>query len=440
MHKRTAVKILCYHSIEELRPWAEELDALNRASRHKSPFSTFAFVENYCRHDTYYPGDRHAEPWILIAMERGEPIGCVALRRVVERIAGFEAAKLQFLMTHDIDCPVLVAKPEDEHRVSLEIYGYLLSRQDEWTLLEWSQQRPGSQLVPPPPELELTGHHLRFDRSLQTWRIAMRWPSLQQYYSAMTPGFRQNVRTQVKRLMAEGEVTLVSSADPTTTPLLFELAQIVAARSWKTSSWVSMLSHPDRLAYFSDLLSANQPLRAWLSVMMLDGFPIAAAIWGSYESTAYDLIDVFDGSLDRLSPGTTLRLFSMRWAIAQRFDAVDLMAGYGYYKARWLADEAPTMNGALVRKGSLHAIAARVRDFSDRLRAHATQPPRLDFNPSRRGAPRSFDVSVAQRGRALALTDRLRLLPAERLSHPQLVAALPFELRPRVRSPSMAQT
>ena len=56
-----------------------QLDALNRSSRHKSPFTTFRFIDSFLRHNAYYAGDDTAELWFLIAFDGAAPVGYLPL-------------------------------------------------------------------------------------------------------------------------------------------------------------------------------------------------------------------------------------------------------------------------------------------------------------------------------------------------------------------------
>ena len=78
--------------VDDVAVFRQELDALNRASRQKDPFSSVGFLESYTRCDPR-ASNADSEPWFLIAFERGMPAGYLPLRRSVERVLGLPRVK-----------------------------------------------------------------------------------------------------------------------------------------------------------------------------------------------------------------------------------------------------------------------------------------------------------------------------------------------------------
>lgn len=411
--------VYCFHRFGPLAAFEPELDALNLASRRKDPFSTLAFIRNFAAHADWYPGDRDVEPWFLVAMEDRRVVGYLPLRR--------SGQKLEFFVTHDADCPQLVARPEREAEVSAAFYRYLFSRADEWQFLELQDQEPGSALTPPPAGLDLGRYYVRTFPAVENNTIPIRWNALDAYVKSLGSSWRRHVRRKTQKLLGAGNVGWLSSADPRATPALLGLIRMVERKSWKSSHAIALGSHPDRLAYVQGLLSPDQPMKLRLSVLTLDGIPVGGSMTGAYGGTTFGLVIVFDNRLEQLSPGVVVKLMMVRSAIADRHAALNLLRGFGYYKQHWLAEPLPTCNGQLYRLGTPAFWRAIAGDFKRRLTPSTSGDP--GFNPARRAAPgadQTWAPALAERREANAFVAQLHGFEVERLGPGELNALLPF--------------
>jgi hypothetical protein len=435
--------VFCFHNLKQVEWWADELEALSLVSRRKDPFSTLGFIKNNAAHPDWYPGDKDAQLWFLLAVEHGAPVGYLALRRKVERVLGVTTAKLEFFVSHDNDCPQLVARPEDEPRVSAAFYEYLISRGDEWSFLEFHQQDPGSALTPPPPGSAFDKYFARTFPTKENNTIPILWPTLDAYFKALSTKWRGDVRRKARRILAAGKLTWLESDDPQTTPTLLELLRTIESRSWKSQHAIALGSHPDRLAYFRGLLAADQPMRIRISVLMLDGVPIAGSICGHYADSMYGLVVLFDDRAESLSPGVMVQMMMLRTAISRKARALNLLAGYAYYKSRWLAQELPTRSGQLYRIGKPYFWKAVLGELKRQIEKRIAPPAedKQQFNPERRvategketkepkdGAPAKVDLTATheERSQIKALLAALEALPVERLDAEALTAVIPF--------------
>lgn len=426
--------VICLHDLEQLGPWAEALEQVSLASRKKDPFSTVGFIRNLAAHSAWYPGDQGVEPWFLIALEAGRPVGYLALRRVVSRVLGCETAKLEFFVTHDNDCPQLVARVDREAEVSAAFYRYLLGRGDEWSFLEFHQQDPASALATLPPEPGFRGYFVREFPTRENNTIPLRWPTLDAYVAALSTKWRGEVKRKARRLLAAGKLTWLSSDDPNATPSLLRLVQMIEARSWKSHHVIALGSHPDRLAFFEGLLSPEQPSRMRISVLLLDGLPIAGSICAGYAGTYYGLVVVFDDRAEHLSPGVFTQLLMVRTAIEGNYRALDLLASYAYYKAKWLAQQTPTRSIQVFHRGKPWFWKAILGDLKRKVMVpvHAGAAETPAFNPERREAVEGQEAELRapltasddERRQISALLARLDGLPIERLGNTELAQVL----------------
>jgi CelD/BcsL family acetyltransferase involved in cellulose biosynthesis len=376
------IEVRCFDSLESAAHLREEIDALNRASTRPNPFSSFEFFENYLRHDEDATSGPRPQLWFLTAFEGGRLVGYLALKLTKARAFGITSPVLGFLVTRDTDRPHVVTLPERQREVGVALYQYILGRGREWALLELQQQDETSVLFPP-PVADLDGYLLRQWSSMENCTIRIRWDTLREYVEGLTKKFRSNLSRQMRNLLAAGRVEVVSSSDPSVTPVLLDLYRGIELHSWKSRARASIGRHPTRVAYFQGLLDPSQPMRISIQVLLLDGVPVAGFITGAFMDGLYALHIVYDERVSRLAPGSMMLLLGVRRAIEGRFKFFNLLSGFGYFKAKWLAEVTETRIAQLYRTGS--ALFWR-RIFGDLKRSvfSAQSRARVRFNPTRR--------------------------------------------------------
>lgn len=433
------IEVRRFGSLEEAAFLRDEVNSLNRAGARPDPFSTFEFLENFLRHDEFFTRGQGLRLWFLAAFDAGRLVGYMALKQTTQRVLGLRASKLDFLVTHDDDRPQLVARPEHALAVSEAFYAYLLERKREWSFLEFRQQDAASPLFPPPAAVKLKGYLVRQWPSLDNGTIHVRWSTLDAYFKSFSQKFRSNVSRQMRSLLAAGEVEYLASSDPAATPALFELYHSIEPHSWKLRAGVAIGHYPQWVEYFKGLLDARQPMRVSIQVLLLDGAPIAGLINGEFMKGLYALHIVYDERLSRLAPGSAMLLMGMRQAIDGRYAFLNLLSGFGYYKARWQAQMTETRIAQIYRAGSLLFWRRVLGDWKRRvLPAGPKEAPTL-FNPLRRdvnehegeqtgpGTIPKLPISREERERIAALIAGVRKGRGEFLSAAQLAAVMPFE-------------
>ena len=385
------IEVRCFSSLEEAAFLREAVNALNRASIRPDPFSTFEFFENFLGCAESYPPGQELRLWFLAAFDTGQLIGYMALKHVTHTVLGLRASKVDFLVTHDADCPQLVARPEHALAVSEAFHIYLWERRREWSFVEFRQQVAASPLLPPPATVKLKGCWLSQWPSMDNGTIPVRWDSLDAYFKSFSKKFRSNVSRQMRSLMAAGEVEYLASSDPATTPALFELYRSIESRSWKSRAGAAIGRHSQWGDYFQGLLKPHQPMRISIHLLLLDGVPIAGLITGAFERGLYALHIVSDNSLSRLAPGSAVLLMSMRQAIDGHYAFFNLLSGFGYYKVRWQAQMTATHNAQIYRVGTPFFWHRRLGDWKRWLFRTTEQHAGVLFNPTRRDAVENND-------------------------------------------------
>lgn len=429
------IEVRCFDSFVAAEFLREEVNALNRATERPDPFSTFEFFENFLAHDEFAIAGSHL--WFLAAFAAKRLVGYLVLRQVTQSRFGIRSSTLRFLVTRDTDRPHLVATAEFATQVSEAFYAYIVGRRYEWDLLEFHQQDERSALFPPPNAVDLKGYRRREWPSMENRLIDIVWRTFPDYAEALSQKARSNAGRQLRNLLAAGKVERLSSSHPDTTPILLEMYRGIEPHSWKPHANASIGRHPKRIDYFAGLLDSRQPMRITIDILLLDGTPIAGLITGAFMRGLYALHIVYDDRFSRLSPGSTMLLMGMRQAIAGGYLFFNLLSGFGYYKARWLAQPTPTKVAQIYRMSSVLFWQRVVGDCKRRLFSQSQHEPSLQFNPARREVDERIGELNEHGANRSALPDTLKrnseLLAAARkaqadvLSGDELAAWLSFQ-------------
>jgi hypothetical protein len=238
-----------------------------------------------------------------------------------------------------------------------------------------------------------------------------------------------------RRLLAAGEVEVISSRHAAARRPLLNLYLDIERRSWKPTARAGIMRHPDRLAFFESLCEPGQPLELAYDFIALDGVPIGGMVSGIFDGGLHALETAYDNTCADLSPGYLTWLFAIRHGIERGLRSYNLLGSYSYYKTHWNGIVTPTWAVQLYRIPSLQYLKARAGELKRRLRA-AHGEPEL-FNPVKReveektsGGPMTRPPRTAEAELAKRTLSDLELSGAqiERLSGPALREALPFEV------------
>ena len=274
--------------------------------------------------------------------------------------------------------------------------------------------------------MDLSSHRVSQWPSLPNCTIHVRWATLREYVGAMDKKFRSNLDRQMRHLLAAGRSSCCPRRTRTITPALLELYRGIEPRSWKSLAETGIGRQPKRIAYFEGLLAAHQPMRVSIQILLLDGMPIAGLINGSFANGLYALQIVYDEAFARLTPGSAMLLLGMRQAIDGGYAFFNLLSGFGYYKARWLAQATDTRAAQIYRVGTSSYWHRKIGDWRRAMLPAFTKPVRALFNPMRR--------STSQQQLARARPERptaIAAQPAQRQRWATLIAAVRQRVRGR---------
>jgi hypothetical protein len=118
--------------------------------------------------------------------------------------------------------------------------------------------------------------------------------------------------------------------------------------------------------------------------LLLDGLPVAAAIYGTFGTYFVEEETTFDESIGALGPGYLLKILTIGDSIERGNGAMNLLGDFAYYKARWGAEIAPTRTLQLFRVGSPAWAKARAGEIRRRLFKEGTRQIEADHNLEKR--------------------------------------------------------
>jgi len=446
----TELTVRCLHQPADLLGLRDAINALNQVCEPADPFSTCEFYRNFLERGLVLP-QSELQLWFLAAFRGSELVGYLALKRVARSVLGLRTHGLEFLVGHEVDRPHLVARPEHLVPVGRVLFEYLMQHRAQWSWLELQGQTAGSALDPTRLGLRLPGCMTREFPNWDNCTIALRWRSVQHYVQALSKNMRGELRRRLRRLTELGNLELLASSDPLATPALFDLYCGIEQHSWKSQTEVA-IGGAVRAEYIRGLLDIQQPMRILIQILLLDGVPIAGLICGAFTAsgttTLYALHLAYDSRLAAASPGSAVLLMGVRHAIEQGCARMNLLAGFTYYKTRWLAQTTPTHSIQVYRRWTLLWWRRVMGDLWRRVR----RPTRAEvsFNPLRQahpGAPSDaasgatangdgLEISAAERRRVAAKIAEAHLGACTTLTAAEIVASAAVTPAPQPASVS----
>ena len=202
------VQIRCLYEWAEVAPLAPCIDALNLASPRPSPFATYAHLERAARHATCSRHGLIERLWFLGAFSGESLVGFLALKETTTRFFGLPARRLGCLVSRDLDRPCIVAAREHLEESSQALYRFLIAQRG-WDYLEFEQQDGGSILRREPIRTGVRGLAVREFENWENCTIPIRWSAVGQSLEALDRKFRANLKRQMRKLFASGELDVV---------------------------------------------------------------------------------------------------------------------------------------------------------------------------------------------------------------------------------------
>lgn len=417
-----------YESLAACAPLRDQMDALNLRARRPCPYSTLAYYENFLVNDEFLVEGRDARLLFLAVLDDDRLVGYAALRRRRTIQLGGAPAKIEWLVTRDTDRPHLVCAPEDGDRCARTIVGHLVHDEPPWTYLELADQEDDDPLVRALRALAGGRFVVRGYEGHANSTLDVHWTDGAAYFRCLSRKTRETVSHQVRKLMASGRVELVRSTSPSGGRALLPAYLAVEARSWKHAAGVGIGRHPKRVAFYEGLFDDAQPMHVAISLLVLDGTPVAGMVHGTFGDTLYLIEIAYDGRFERVSPGQALQFFAMMHAVDSGHARVNMRSDSAWWKSQWLATVSSTAHVRVLRRPSL----PWARAIAGALRRRVRGDEQVAWNPLRRlvrerTANTPWPASgVETDSRAVLAAVLAHGAQVERMDHESIESRLPF--------------
>ena len=357
----------------------------NRRSSRPTPFGDPQFIRAYVANNEYFPNSSmHVRTYVVREGRVGDPctddavIGYVVLRHKVDRVAGpLRGGRLEFAVTHDSDEPGVIAMAGREIEVTTAILRHLIDNERDWSMLDCFGQLEGSTLRTAAPGLASPRLRVREIAMDPFSTVHLAWPSLAEYFAALSKRMRSNVSRQTRRLYGSGEIELVF-ARGAETGSLFDAHLDLEDRSWKHRTDAALRRSCHRVAFFRTLADGNAGVEPSYVGVAHNGVLIAGLLNASFGRSTWSLDMSYDATHADLGPGQLPLLLTIAEAIRRGDESVHFLQFFAYFKERWLADSAPAATLQLIRRPSLWDARAMGGEVRDRMaRRPATVEPIL---------------------------------------------------------------
>jgi len=200
-------------------------------------------------------------------------------------------------------------------------------------------------------ELESNGYSLaeRADALSPEIRLP---DSFEELLASRRSSFRREVRRRQRTLEREGAVAYRMSTSGVELERDLETFLGLEHSGWKGQAGTSILGNPHLERLYREF-ARRAAEQGWLgvSVLELDGEPLAAAYGCVFGDSAYLIKTGFDESKKRLAPGIMLRAKSIRAAIEQGLVRYSFLGDPAEHKVQWTDDARPHLRVEAFRRG-----------------------------------------------------------------------------------------
>ena len=429
MHETLTVQ--SFAGLSALEQWAEQIDALNRASARPNPYLSSDYLHCLGQYNEDYPDSDDLRLYTVLKNQR--LIGYLPLRRVEDRFGPLRGVRLCFLAPIAIEQLGMVSAPGDELSVARALVHHIRDHEPQIDMLELVGQRPDSILY---QEMCRSGNarfRVRdFDEASYS-EIPIVWPDLASYFRAFSSSWRNNVRRCTRLLLNAGTVEIVLTQGAQASSAWFDAYLELESRSWKAGTSAAIAHHERRVERYRRLMAGQAGFTPAFCGILLDGFLVAGTLNGSNNDAPAHALGVwgfemtYDTSYADLGPGILLNLLLVHDAIQQQQKFANLLNGFADYKKRWKAEVVPVKRIQLIRRRSLHNLRGTLGDLRRKFARDASPAPgtqEKENTDSAKQTPARPDRSHAQ---ALAMQALAYDGPGlQRLSQIRLQELMPF--------------
>ena len=364
------MRVAVHNSWEELRPLAQQWNAVLASSASDTIFLTWEWCDAWWRN---YASGRSL--YALTAWEGSELAGVAPFYVDRQRRWGrsWKCLRLVGDGSRDSDYLDCFAASGRERAVTTAFVNHLSERKDNWDWIDLHGTPENSPCLAAMLEEARLRQWKSATETIPCASLALpaKW---EDYLKLLQPRFRTKVRSclsQLEQHLQSAPMACRSEADlDAWLPLFFELH----GRRWQNRNQPGVFRDHNKHRFYQDISRAALH-HGWLAFHRLDWGERALALqYGfRYRNRFFLLQEAYDPSFEILRPGVTLRAWLLRHWISQGLEEYDFLAGAAAYKMDWGAEQKTSLRVTLAPEGSGAWAAINVpraqADLRDRIRA-----------------------------------------------------------------------
>ena len=381
--KTPELQVQLLSSPEELAGLAGQCDELALAMRPRLPFATSRWLALWWRHyneQRLLVNDRffvHA-----LRDDRGT-LRAIAPLMLTER-PGTGPLRARTLAFFGADKNItelrgMICAPEFDGPAARALLAHVNSRGDQWDWFPWNGVRPGTDAY---RALE-SQPNFHFTRETTDYVLPLP-DSWDEFRAARSRNIKESLRKCYNSLKRDGhDFHFRVVSDPAQLPRA--LAGFIALHALRADAselipHANVFAEQRARAFMLDLAaSPNEALSLRVFQLEIAGQVVAARLGFVLANELYLYFSGFEPAWGKYSVMTTTVAEAIKWAIEQRFRAVNLSPGTDVSKTRWGASAVTTHNGILVsseRRGQL--VFRILNELNERSRQGKVLAPLVD--------------------------------------------------------------
>jgi CelD/BcsL family acetyltransferase involved in cellulose biosynthesis len=356
----TGLRVRLLDGPEELDAIARECDELALAMSPRVPFATSTWLKLWWRHyseQRWLVNDRF---FVHTLRDEGGTLRAVAPLMITER-PGTGPLRARTLAFFGADKNItelrgMICAPEYEGHAVRALLAHVIGRGEQWDWFTWNGIRRGSE-ASQALESEPNYHWTR-----ETTDYVLTLPeSWEEFRAARSRNIKESLRKCYNSLKRDGhEFRFRVVSDPAQLPAaltgFIALHALRADASELVPHHNVFAEHRARNLMAGIAASPSEALSLRVFQLEIAGKVVAARVGFVIGDELYLYFSGFEPAWGKYSVMTTTVAEAIKWAIEQRFRAVNLSPGTDVSKTRWGASAVATHNGVLVspeRRGQL---------------------------------------------------------------------------------------
>lgn len=307
-----------------------------------------------------------ASLYIIVLRSDGKIIAIAPLKRTKARLMWLPVRSVEFIVSGWGYGGIIVSERQEE--CYKEIFKKLIQLKD-WDILNFSRtlNGPHDKNSSISKQCRINGlFNIAHKEDIPIIPLKGTW---EVYFSERPSGFRRNTRKRSRRLAKLGKVQYLTiktiPKKDVKKSYAMQTIYSIAQKSWKAQKGTAISSDPKVFGFYCDLarnLSQKGQLR--ISLLLVDGKPIAYDFGACYNQDFIDIDIAYDLAFSEFSPGFLLGNHILKNLFSDNLEIFDMSETHNY-KKDWTSNYKVISNHLVFRKAlySLFLYQLRLHIF-----------------------------------------------------------------------------